>query len=274
MTGLSIYKANTPSDIADEILRNQLINDYQRKLDVAMELYMFEQFTALHYSAHAVDDSNVMSARSLVTRLGDFHRKSYETKDGTAYEAIFREGICTRYQNGFPNHFDSRGIWQARYFVDYVHFAATQLLPIKLGGSIKERSVADKAKNLLVRDEAFIQFIATVGHHLLEQQFHQQALRSVTAKQGVRLLLLLREHESTQAKILHRIKSGSDEGTISLMRHEAKQFQVGIRDALSDLRTHQVGFEAEVLTDFRTDIQTRLLEIQTQVKRLVEHETM
>ena len=58
------------------------------------------------------------------------------------------------------------------------------------------------------------------------------------------------------------------------MRHEAKQFQVGIRDALSDLRTHQVGFEAEVLTDFRTDIQTRLLEIQTQVKRLVEHETM
>ena len=130
MSGLSIYKVSTPSDIADEMLRNQLISDYQRKLDVAMELYIFEQFTALHYSDHSVDAPDVMSARSLVTRLGDFRRKSYDDKDGTAHNAVFREGICTRYQNGFPNHFDSRGIWQARYFVDYVHFAATQLLPI------------------------------------------------------------------------------------------------------------------------------------------------
>ena len=58
------------------------------------------------------------------------------------------------------------------------------------------------------------------------------------------------------------------------MRREAQQFQAGIRDALSDLRTHQVGFEAEVLTDFRADIQTRLLEVQTEVKRLIEHSNM
>ncbi|MBF8376342.1 hypothetical protein IW967_00335 [Alicyclobacillus mali] len=250
-------------DIADRILAQEMLSDYEAQLDIAMEVFLAERCATLHPTTLLPSNESVLSGRSLLSYLGTFSRSGYETKQGTKVRPVRRAGICEMYQEVYSSHFDDYGRWHGRYFLDYLQFAAEKLSHVSEGGMLRDRKTAEKARRM--KCEAFEEMVAIIGWHLLHELWRQQALRSMTATHIVQLLQIICSMEENEARLWARFRQEELGEGFELLRSEWEAHRNWIANVVRDMASHPAESEHHLLLRYRPLIIAELRKLHERI---------
>jgi len=185
-TPTAIYK--DPERYYREEVKKEVLNRY----NIAFEIFMAEQYSRIHYSElmdNSIDEP-FASKQRLISWIND-NTKGKEV----------RPGILTKYRLEHPNHFEN-GIWQARYFSYFVHYAKGLLTDETF---VKSKKIADEFNRSFKNEQWYWQAVAVLGAKLLEYLYDKNALQTDIAKTYIRQIKLLRQLLKSIGRITGRV---------------------------------------------------------------------
>lgn len=191
LTSTAIYK--NPEQFYEQEVRREILNRY----NTAFEIFMAEQYTRIRYSELMdVKNDAYASKQRLLSWIND----------NTAGKST-RAGILTKYRESHPEHFEN-GIWQARYFSYFIHYAYKLLVDKSF---VKEEKIADEFARSFKNEEWFWQAVAVLGAKLLEYLYDMNALQTDIAKAYVRQIKLSRRLLEDIGRITGRVAKNYSE---------------------------------------------------------------
>ncbi|SFE01516.1 hypothetical protein SAMN04324257_00202 [Thermoanaerobacter thermohydrosulfuricus] len=255
-----IYKE--PELFYEAKIREEILKRY----NIAFEVFMAEQYSRIHYSELMDDstDESFASKQRLISWIND-NTKGKEV----------RAGILTRYKIEHPEHFEN-GIWQARYFSYFVHYAKGLLTDETF---VKKKEIADEFAKSFKNEQWYWQAVAVLGAKLLEYLYDMNALQTDIAKAYVRQIKLSRQLLKSIGRIMGRVAKNYGENYGYDNIEEVKEAILEIRQNIEETFKQQMRMSYEIFKSqkeyqiylaYRKIIKNDILEIYRENLKLPE----
>ncbi|MBE3579001.1 MAG: hypothetical protein IMW83_03885 [Caldanaerobacter subterraneus] len=220
-TPTAIYKE--PELFYEAKIREEILKRY----NIAFEVFMAEQYSRIHYSELMDDssDESFASKQRLISWIND-NTKGKEV----------RAGVLTRYRLEHPEHFEN-GVWQARYFSYFVHYAKKLLTDETF---VKKKEIADEFEKSFKNEQWYWQAVAILGAKLLEYLYDMNALQTDIAKAYVRQIKLSRQLLKSIGKITGRIAKNYGENYGYDNINEVKEAVLAIKQNIEEIFKQQM----------------------------------
>jgi len=222
-----IYKE--PELFYEAKIREEILKRY----NIAFEVFMAEQYSRIHYSELMDDstDESFASKQRLISWIND-NTKGKEV----------RAGILTRYKIEHPEHFEN-GIWQARYFSYFVHYAKGLLTDETF---VKKKEIADEFAKSFKNEQWYWQAVAVLGAKLLEYLYDMNALQTDIAKAYVRQIKLSRQLLKSIGKITGRVVKNYGENYGQDNIEEVKEAILAVKQSIEETFKQQMKMSYEI----------------------------
>lgn len=226
-TPTAIYKE--PELFYEAKIREEILKRY----NIAFEVFMAEQYSRIHYSE--LMDSSTDEALTSKQRLISWINDSTKGKE-------VRAGVLTRYKIEHPEHFEN-GIWQARYFSYFVHYAKELLTDETF---VKKKEIADEFAKSFKNEQWYWQTVAVLGTKLLEYLYDMNALQTDIAKAYVRQIKLSRQLLKSIGKITGKIAKNYRENYGYDNIEEVKEAVFAIKQSIEETFKQQMKMSYEI----------------------------
>ncbi|ERM91483.1 hypothetical protein O163_10485 [Caldanaerobacter subterraneus subsp. yonseiensis KB-1] len=222
-----IYKE--PELFYEAKIKEEILNRY----NIAFEVFMAEQYSKIHYSDLMDDtaDEPLSSKQRLLSWINDNTRGKE-----------VRAGILTKYRLEHPEHFRN-GVWQARYFSYFVHYAKKLLTDETF---VKKKEIADEFDKSFKNEHWYWQAVAVLGAKLLEYLYDKNALQTDIAKAYVKQIKLSRQLLKSIGKITGRVAKNYGENYGDYNFDEVKEAILAIKQIIEETFKQQLAYSYQI----------------------------